>query len=92
MIDGIDVDAVTAAVRGCAGVDGLHGGQPGGISTYLPGRRVDGVRIDTCVLEVHVRACWGIPASEVANQIRHALAFAAAGRRIDVVIAELADP
>lgn len=91
VIDGVDVDVVAAAVRACPAVDDLHPG-PGGIATYLPGRRIDGVRVDPHTLAVAIRARWGVPATEVAAQIRHALAVAAAGRRVDVTIADLADP
>jgi hypothetical protein len=92
VIDGIDVDLVAATVRACPGVDELHGGQPGGIATYLPGRRIDGLRVDRYAIEVQVRARWGTPAMEVAAQIRGALAVIAAGRRIDVTIADVTDP
>ena len=44
VIDGIDIDAVAAAVRGCAGVAGLDGGQFGEVASYLPGRKVAGHR------------------------------------------------
>lgn len=92
VVDGVDVDAVAGAVRACPGVDDLHGGQTGGPATYLPGRRVDGVRVEPHALEVQVRARWGVPAIDVAAQIRHALRPFAAGRRVDVVIADLTDP
>ena len=43
VIDGVDVDAVAAAVAGCAGVSALDGGQSGEVATtYLPGRKVAG--------------------------------------------------
>ncbi|GAA2593454.1 hypothetical protein GCM10010399_25090 [Dactylosporangium fulvum] len=92
IVDGVDVDAVAVAVRACPGVDDLYGSRPGGPATYLPGRRVYGVRVDPYVLEVQVRARWGVPAVEVAVQIRHALRVLAPARRIDVIIADLTDP
>lgn len=92
LIDGIDVDAVAAAVRGCPGVHDLHGGPPQLTATYLPGRRVDGVRVDPLAVAVQVRARWGVPVSELSTQIRAALAPVAAGRRIDIVWADVADP
>jgi hypothetical protein len=42
VVDGIDVDALAAAVRTCAGVECPHGGRPQDTATYLPGRRVEG--------------------------------------------------
>jgi hypothetical protein len=92
VIDGVDVDVVAAAVRACPGVDELYGGQPGGIATYLPGRRIDGVRVDRYAIEVQVRARWGAPALDIAAQIRGALAVIAAGRHVDVIIADVTDP
>ena len=40
VIDGIEVDAVAAAVAGCAGVSALDGGPFGEVASYLPGRKV----------------------------------------------------
>jgi hypothetical protein len=92
VIDGVDVDAVATAVRGCPGVLDLDGGPPQMTATYLPGRRVDGVRVDRLAVAVQVRARWGVPVSELSTQIRAALAPVAAGRRIDIVWADVADP
>jgi hypothetical protein len=92
VIDGVDVDVVAATVRACPGVDELDGGQPGGVATYLAGRRIDGLRVDRYAIEVQVRARWGTPAVEVAAQIRGALAVIAAGRRLDVIIVDVTDP
>src|ERR1700735_1501490 len=41
---GVDVDAVAAVVRGCAGVAGLDGGRFGAGASYLPRRTVPGDR------------------------------------------------
>jgi hypothetical protein len=91
VIDGVDVDAVATAVRGCPGVHDLHGGPPQLTATYLPGRRVEGVRIDPLALVVQVRARWGVRAAELSTQIRTALAPIAAGRRIDIIWADVTD-
>jgi len=92
LVDGIDVDAVAAAVRGCPAVDDLDSGLLGGAVTYLPGRRVPGLRIGPDRIEVHVRGVWNQPVSLVASQIRQALAGLAAGRVVDVVLADIAEP
>jgi hypothetical protein len=39
------VDPIVAAVLDCPQVAGLHGGRDGQVVTYLPGRRVTGIRI-----------------------------------------------
>lgn len=92
VVDGVDVDAVATAVRGCPGVLDLHAGPPQLIASYLPGRRVEGVRVDRSAVAVQVRARWGTPVSELSAQIRAALKPLAAGRRIDIVWADVADP
>lgn len=92
VVDGVDVAAVAAAVRACPAVAGLDAGPRGGPATYLPGRQVDGVRVTPHAVQVDVRARWGVPAAEVAAQIRHALRTLAPDRRVDVVIADLTDP
>lgn len=92
LVDGIDVDAVAAAVRGCPAVHDLDGGRLGGVATYLPGRRVPGIRIDDDRIEVHVRAVWNQPVSLVAQQIRAVLATLSGGRVIDVVLTDVAEP
>jgi hypothetical protein len=92
LVDGVDVDAVAAAVRGCPAVDDLDGGRLGGVATYLPGRRVPGIRIDGNRVEVHVRGVWGQPVSLIAGQIRGALATLVAGKAVDVILADVTEP
>ena len=92
MVDGVDVDAVAAAVRACPDVAGLTAGGMGGRATYLPGRRVEGVAVDGDAVVVQVRSRWGVPAGELADRVRAVVAPLVAGRRVDVVVADLADP
>ena len=92
LVDGVDVDAVAAAVRSCPAVDDLDGGRLGGAATYLPGRRVPGIRIDDDRIEVHVRGVWGQPVGVLADQIRTALAALSGGRVVDVVLTDVAEP
>jgi hypothetical protein len=47
-------EQVAAVVLAVPGVVRLHGGPFGGLGTYLPGKRVTGVRIDDAGTEVHV--------------------------------------
>ncbi|MCW2675904.1 MAG: hypothetical protein JWR70_944 [Modestobacter sp.] len=94
-VDGIDVDRVAAVVLACRAVAGLAGGA-GGRGTYLPGRRVPGVVIQEptgsgpATIEVHVIARYGPTMSEVAGQVRAALAALAPGSPVDVVVEDLA--
>jgi hypothetical protein len=91
VVDGVDVDAVAAAARGCAAVDDLCSGAWGGVVSYLPGRQVAGVRVARDHVVISVRAQWGIPVSELAGQIRAAVTSLVAPRRVDVVVADLAE-
>lgn len=92
LVDGVDVDAVAAAVRSCPAVDDLDGGQLGGVATYLPGRRVPGIRISDDRIEVHVRGRWGQPVGLIADQVRGVLATLNGGRLIDIVLSDVAEP
>jgi hypothetical protein len=90
-VDGVDLDAITAAVLGCGGVDDLVSGPWGGVVTYLPGRRVEGVRVASDHLLISVRGRWGVPVTELARQVQAALAPLIAPRRVDIVVADLSD-
>lgn len=92
VIDGIDVDAVAAAVRACAGVAELDGGRFGEVASYLPGRQVPGVVVSDGRVRVQVRSRWGIPAPELAALITSVLAPLTRGRPVDVVVADIDDP
>jgi hypothetical protein len=92
LVDGIDIDAVAAIVRGCAGVSALDGGLYGEVASYLPGRTVPGVAVDDSRIRVQVRSQWGVPATEVAALITAGLAPLAGPRAIDVAIADIDDP
>jgi hypothetical protein len=91
LVDGVDLDAVAAAVRHCPAVDDLYSGPRAEVVSYLPGRRVAGVRIAADHVVISVRGRWGIPVPELARQVRAALATLVGPRRVDVVIADLAD-
>ena len=92
VIDGIDVDAVAAAVRGCAGVSALDGGRYGEATTYLTGRTVSGVTVGGGRVRVQVKAAWGTEVPLVAAVITAALAPLSMDRPVDVVIADIDDP
>jgi hypothetical protein len=90
--DNIEIDAVAAIVRGCAGVSALDGGPFGEVVSYLPGRTVPGVAVDDSRIRVQVRSKWGVPATDVAALITAALAPLAGPRPVDVAIADIDDP
>ncbi|GHJ43177.1 hypothetical protein Cs7R123_05190 [Catellatospora sp. TT07R-123] len=87
----VDAEAVAGAARACRGVEALLGGFPE-VATYLPGRRVLGVRVTPRAVEIQLRAAWGIPADEVAAGVQAAVAPLVPGRAVDVTIGDLGDP
>ncbi len=87
----LDAEAVAALVRVCPAVVRLTGGLHGA-ATYLPGRRVDGVRRTDDTVEVHVAVPLGTSAAEVARQVRTALADRVGGRRVDVFVEDVLTP
>ena len=92
VIDGVNVDAVAAAVLGCAGVAGLDGGQFGEVASYLPGRKVPGVVVSGGRVMVQIRSRWAVPAPDLAALITAVLAPLTGRRPVDVVIADIDDP
>ncbi|WP_456844805.1 hypothetical protein [Cellulomonas sp. P5_C6] len=66
-------EAVAAAVLAVPGVVRLHGGRFGELGTYLPGRRVTGVRIDDEGTEVHVVVSDLVPVPDTAARVQRAV-------------------
>ena len=66
-------EAVAAAVLAVPGVVRLHGGRFGELGTYLPGRRVTGVRLDDEGTEVHIVVSDLVPVPETAARVRRAV-------------------
>jgi uncharacterized alkaline shock family protein YloU len=88
-----DADAISAAIATCPSVSGLSGGLAGEVATYLPGRRVSGVRSSPGSVEVHVVARYGRTLDEIDSEIRAAVAAAVPGvLHVDVVVADVEDP
>jgi len=93
-------EVVRDAVLTAPGVVALSGGTLGEVATFLPGRRVPGVRLGPGPgdpLEVHVVAAYGTPVAETAAAVRAALAglppsAGVAGRPVHVVVDDVALP
>lgn len=84
-------DSVRAAVLALPGVADLHTGAFGEVATYLPGRRVEGVRVRADRTEVHIVVEWGASALEVADAVR-AAATAITHTVVDVHVQDFAAP
>ncbi len=87
-----DLEKMAAAALGCPSVASLSGGRFGEVATYLPGRRLVGVRVDGDELEVHVVARWDTSLPGVADAVRGAVAPFAGARRVAVYIEDIEVP
>lgn len=63
-------DRVAAAVLSVPGVHDLHGGVLGEVATYLPGRRVTGVRLRDGETHVHLVLSWDAPVAITTAAVR----------------------
>ena len=59
------------------------------MATYLPGRRVVGVRVDEDRVLLSVVLAQGASVRRLENQVREAIVSLVAGRAIDVHVAEV---
>lgn len=87
-----DLEVVAAAALGCPLVANLTGGRFGEVATYLPGRRILGIRSVDGEIEIHVVARWGGPLPEVADAVRAAAARVAGGMPVAVFIDDIELP
>jgi hypothetical protein len=83
------VDAIAAAVLACPAVAGLHEGGIRAVATYLPGRRVVGVRVEDRRVLVSVVLAPGSSVRSLGSQVRSAVAAHAGGREVDVHVADV---
>jgi uncharacterized alkaline shock family protein YloU len=84
-------ERIAGAVLAQPGVAGLHAGPFGVVASYLPGRRVDGVRIaeDGSAVELAVTLELGQPIPAVAQRLRAAVRDVAGDVRVDMTIVDL---
>ena len=87
-----DLEAVAAAALGSPLIAGLTGGRFGEVATYLPGRRLLGVREVDGTVEVHVVAKWGTPLPEVAEVVRAAVAPHAGEVPVAIFVDDIQEP
>jgi hypothetical protein len=84
-------DEVARIVASVPGVAGLSAGAFGDVKTYLPGRRVVGVRQGRGLTEVSIVLAWGASAPNTVRLIRSRVS-AAVGGQVDVMVADVAGP
>ena len=91
-----DAEHVAALALRCAGVATLWPGTFGEIATYLPGRRVPGVRIGPGSAEIHLVARYRVDGRDVslvelADAVRRTVIAGAAAQVVDVYIDDVVD-
>ena len=84
-------DRVALAVLSVPGVHDLHGGVLGEVATYLPGRRVTGVRLRDGDTQVHLVLSWGAPISSTTDEVRARVAEIVPGT-VHVAVEDIASP
>ena len=90
--EGFDPDAVVRAVLACPDVAAMSEGALAEAASYLPGRRVPGVRAGEDGLAVHIVARWGRPLPDVGETVRAAVAPLAAGLPVTVYVDDIEAP
>ena len=83
-------ERIAAVVRGVPGVAALHPGAFGEVGTYLPGRRVAGVRITDDAVDVHIVVVFGTPVRATAAAVRSAVGALHPGVAVNVTVEDVA--
>lgn len=91
-----DAERVAAVALRCAGVATLWPGTFGEIATYLPGRRVPGVRVGPGSAEIHLVARYRVDGRDVslldlADTVRRTVIADATAQVVDVHIEDVVD-
>lgn len=85
-------EMISRVVGRIPSVASLHGGTAAQVATFLPGRRVVGVRVSDLAVEVHVVARYGASLPDVAAEIRAAVAPFAKGSPVAVFVEDIEVP
>jgi hypothetical protein len=89
IVDGVDIDAVHAAVSSCPGVARVGSGSLAALTTYLPGRRIPGIRINPDTVELEVVAEWDSNAGDISRSVQAVVADLVDARSVDITIADI---
>lgn len=85
-------EVVTDAVISVDGVVATHSGMFGEVGTYLPGRRIPGIRLGDDAVEVHVTVSYGSDLARTAAAIRSRVSALTGARTVDVRIEDIVTP
>ena len=86
-------ERVAAVVGAVPGVAALHGGTYGDIASYLPGRKLIGVRIGRVDEPIEVAVVVGLnrPIPAVVADVRRAVTTVCGNRPVDVTVADVVE-
>ena len=84
----LDIDLIEGIVASCTAVAALSGSH----QSYLPGRTVPGVSVDTDRVDLYVVARYEVPLTHIADQLATALQTVLAGRTLYVHIEDIVLP
>jgi hypothetical protein len=83
-------DEIAAVVLAVPDVVRLHPGRFGEVATYLPGRRVTGIKLGGATAEVHVVVAGAVPVRATAELIHAAVATLLPATPVAVYIEDVA--
>jgi uncharacterized alkaline shock family protein YloU len=83
-------DRLAAAVLAVPGVAALHPGMFGEVGTYLPGRRVAGIRLTDTAVDVHIVVVFGVPVRATAAAVRATVGALQPGAAVNVTVEDVA--
>lgn len=72
-------------------VDSLYGGLTGEVATYLPGKRVPGVRVRDGRVEIHIVVRGLRPVTDTARDVRRAVLAQAQPLPVDVIVGDIVE-
>lgn len=86
-------ERIAAVVVAVPGVAALHGGTFGDVASYLPGRKLTGVRIGRVSEPVEVAVVVGMnrPIPAVVADVRRAVTAVCGDRPVDVTVADVVE-
>jgi hypothetical protein len=85
-----DADTVAGIAVAVPGVHSLHPGMFGEVATYLPGRRVAGVRVTDNTIDVHLVVDAEAKVRQTAAAVRRAVADVYPSYSVDVTVEDIA--
>lgn len=88
----VDAEAVAERALQSRSVSGLYPGGAVEVATYLPGRKISGVRVRDDEVEVHVVARWSTLLPDVAEEVRALVTPLAGGLPVSVFIDDVDAP